>query len=40
MGRLEDVAEVQRYTKKANRKRLAENARDKLYGLKPEQKSG
>jgi integrase len=34
------LAEVQRYTKKATRKRLAENARDKLYGLKPEQKGG
>jgi len=39
-GGWKTLAEVQRYTKKANRKRLAENARDKLYGLKPEQKSG
>jgi len=35
------LAEVQRYTKKANRDRLAENGGNKLLtGLKPEQKSG
>jgi integrase len=39
-GGWKTLAEVQRYTKKANRKRLAENARDKLYGRKPEQKGG
>src|SRR5215469_12424111 len=34
------LKEVERYTKKADRKRLAKNGGNKVMGMKPEQKSG